>query len=445
MARNTLLMAVNATPFFVIVDSITEKMSTPPVAATNNATAVAFNADSTKAVVTFTGAPYFHVYTVSDWSKLANPGFIPPGGCYACDFSYDGTKLAIGFSGAPYLSVYNTSDWTKSSPSAAPTGTVFGVSYSPDGTKLAVSHTNTPFITLYNTSDMSKIANPATLPASNSACCDFSPDGTKLAVGHTNSPFITLYNVSDWSKLANPSSLLPASPTCCAFSPDGTKLAIGHTSAPFYTIYNVSDLTKLTLSSLPMKLTIAAVKSVIWRNNDICIMSTDGCPGVVELDVITGTFVRQIDAVSNVLGVALSVGPGWKIDGTISESLAASSWIASAYDYDTGTFLNSSTFTGTTFSVDLSTPSPVTLTVAANQGSQWQASKSTALNALAYPTNPANTPYYYQATAGGLTASSEPVWPITVGGTVVDGTVTWTRVERLIQPITQAPLIPVPV
>lgn len=36
--------------------------------------------------------------------------------------------------------------------------------------------------------------------------------------------------------------------------------------------------------------------------------------------------------------------------------------------------------------------------------------------------------YIYQATVGGTTASSAPLWPTTIGNTVTDGTVTWTCV-----------------
>jgi len=46
--------------------------------------------------------------------------------------------------------------------------------------------------------------------------------------------------------------------------------------------------------------------------------------------------------------------------------------------------------------------------------------------------------YWFKAAAAGTSAGSEPVWPITLGGTVVDGTVTWTaiRARRLIGTVT---------
>lgn len=54
----------------------------------------------------------------------------------------------------------------------------------------------------------------------------------------------------------------------------------------------------------------------------------------------------------------------------------------------------------------------------------WQPTTVYALGAFARPTS-ANG-FNYEATTGGTSAGSEPTWPTTVGGTVVDGTVTWT-------------------
>ncbi|MDP3876284.1 MAG: WD40 repeat domain-containing protein [Methylobacter sp.] len=446
MAKNTLAIVGQNLPSLILKDGVTGLYSAPSVLPVGTGNGCAFSPDGTKLAVCHAGNPFVTFYNTNDWSKLANPSSLPNNNGNRCAFSPDGSKLAVGCTTSPFLAIYNTSDWSRlTNPATIPPSQVTDCAFSSDGTKLAVAHTSSPYITIYNVSDWSKIPNPTSLPAGAGYGCAFSPDGTKLAVAHGTSPYITLYNTSDWSKIANPTSLPASNGNGCAFSPDGTKLAVAHGTSPFITIYNTSNWSKISLSAVPIKIMTAVGKYVVWRDNTYCLLATDGCPGIIEINATTGLTVSQDDIACVVNGIAIMGGNNWKIDGNISESLAASSWTAAVYDYASGALINSQTFTGTSFSVVLNTPEPVKVTVSANQGGKWTASKTTSLDALAYPTNPINTPYYYQATAGGVTGVSEPVWPITEGGTVVDGTVTWTRVERLIQPITQAPLIPTPV
>jgi hypothetical protein len=49
--------------------------------------------------------------------------------------------------------------------------------------------------------------------------------------------------------------------------------------------------------------------------------------------------------------------------------------------------------------------------------------------------------YWFKATVAGTSGASEPTWPATLGGTVVDGTVTWKaiRARRLVGTVTSAP------
>jgi hypothetical protein len=61
--------------------------------------------------------------------------------------------------------------------------------------------------------------------------------------------------------------------------------------------------------------------------------------------------------------------------------------------------------------------------------SDWAASTSITLNEFRKPTI-ANGRRYY-ASVGGTTGGTEPTWPTTAGGTVVDGTVTWTEYGRV--------------
>lgn len=59
----------------------------------------------------------------------------------------------------------------------------------------------------------------------------------------------------------------------------------------------------------------------------------------------------------------------------------------------------------------------------------WVASTAVALNACRHATTMAARKYFYfKCVVAGTTGATEPVWPETLGGTVVDGTVTWEAV-----------------
>jgi hypothetical protein len=57
------------------------------------------------------------------------------------------------------------------------------------------------------------------------------------------------------------------------------------------------------------------------------------------------------------------------------------------------------------------------------QNGKWKPLTAVSLNAYGYATRPNGRAY--KATVAGTTGTTEPVWPTTVGQTVVDGTVTW--------------------
>ena len=79
--------------------------------------------------------------------------------------------------------------------------------------RLAVAHTTTPYLTVYNRVGdvLTKIADPAILPAGTGQGTAWSPDGSSLAVAHYVSPYLTVYNrVGDvLTKIADP-AILPA-------------------------------------------------------------------------------------------------------------------------------------------------------------------------------------------------------------------------------------------
>jgi len=131
--------------------------------------------------------------------------------------------------------------------------------------------------------------------------------------------------------------------------------------------------------------------------------------------------------------------------GTITETLGVTNWHVRTYRIDNGILTGTIDTTDGTFSIDVGFNNgvPHMITVTPDQGAPWTRSTTKIVGSLCYPTDPNATPYYYKSLSIGTTGATEPVWVTTPGLTVVDGGVTWECVERLVQPITQSPLIPV--
>jgi WD40-like Beta Propeller Repeat len=447
--KGTLALGLLSPPYVMTIDGASGLLEAKQqTAMTQSGFAVALSPDNSKLGIASQASPYVNIYKTSDWTKIANPAVLPPAQAQGIAFSPDGSKLAVSHNNTPFLTVYNTADWTKiPSPAALPPGGGYGVAFSPNGVWLAQASQTTPGIAIYNVSDWSKVANPTAPPNTNCAAIAFSPDSSKLLIGQSTSPFLSIYNTSDWSKVANPAVLPNGLCFGIAFSPDGTKLAIAHSGGgPYLTLYNFPSLTNISSPVISNLGGITAGNDVVWTSNSELVLATNGVPGIIRLNVTsTAATIKSsipLPAINAVDAVLIAL---WKIEGTLSESLAADTWVATAYDDATGAFVGTTTIIGgSTFSIPSSNPTPVRVTVAAVQGTIWEASNSITAGTKKYPTNPTGTPYYYVANNSGITAATEPAWPITAGGTVVDGNVTWQLVERLIEPSSQGPLIPVP-
>ena len=64
----------------------------------------------------------------------------------------------------------------------------------------------------------------------------------------------------------------------------------------------------------------------------------------------------------------------------------------------------------------------------------WQASTAYATGAYTIPQSGGQTGYIYCATTGGTSSATAPTWPTVIGGTVTDGSVTWTCEDSTLQP-----------
>ena len=139
------------------------------------------------------------------------------------------------------------------------------------------------------------------------------------------------------------------------------------------------------------------------------------------------------------------------ISGTITETLAVTQWLIRSYDYVTGALVASMVSPNGAF--ELSIPvgywTPQSVTISPDQGIIWSPETAKDIGDLVFPNDPVTTPYYFQCTVSGtvgdgVTGTTEPDFNSNTlpGNTVVDGNVTWEVVERMVQPITHSPLIP---
>lgn len=78
---------------------------------------------------------------------------------------------------------------------------------------------------------------------------------------------------------------------------------------------------------------------------------------------------------------------------------------------------------------------PATHYVGLMTGTTWAASFAYALGAYVIPTTfgsiSGQTGKIFKVTTAGTSGTTQPTWPTTAGGTVTDGTVTWTEVSLL--------------
>lgn len=136
------------------------------------------------------------------------------------------------------------------------------------------------------------------------------------------------------------------------------------------------------------------------------------------------------------------------IVGTINENLAATKFIARAYEMDTGRFIGSATANNSnSFTIYIGDPVPCCEVKVSIHYNIWKANKLYAIDDYVFPADPVATPYYYKRLSAGTSGAVEPSWPTTPGGQCDDGAVVnaWEIVERLVPPIMQGPLIPTPI
>ena len=126
---------------------------------------------------------------------------------------------------------------------------------------------------------------------------------------------------------------------------------------------------------------------------------------------------------------------------SLNGSNAARWFNAFIHDLSGELILKKTVFNGST-TVLMPDSEPVSVTIAQECGTKWQALKTYFIDDLVFPNDPSLTPYYYRNRKTAMTADTEPVWSTNPNAFTNDSGCVWELVERLNQPITQYPLIP---
>lgn len=323
----------------------------------------------------------------------------------AARFSDDSTLLAaVERDGTINLFDLDTlSELTVSAGGGFGASTYSAVAFNPASSVLAYVCSNGNVVKVYNTSDLSQVTLTG-LGTLTPKDCDFSPDGAFLAIAHAPDSYgntLTLIETTGWTVV---NQIVVGSEARCVRWVDNERLLVGtsNRSGTFYAVYLGSSAAVDEIINLP------------YHFNDL----------------LTMELIRYEQP--------------YKIEGTIEEQLAADTWRATAYDVETGEFVAQAVTSGTSFTMPREDTRLVSITVDTYQGEKWTPFTNLSVGDKIIPTSPADVPYYFEVITAGMTDGTEPVWNTQVGGQTTDGTVVYERVERLIQPVTQSPIRPVP-
>ncbi len=129
------------------------------------------------------------------------------------------------------------------------------------------------------------------------------------------------------------------------------------------------------------------------------------------------------------------------VSGTITESTNITDWDITALNVPDGSLWYTRTSGATSYSITLPNNHPVFLVFAPRIDLVWAASTAVTLGQFVCSLDPVANPHIWKCTTGGTTGTTEPTWA--TSGTTSDGSVVWTYVNKLVQPLCEGPIIPV--
>lgn len=218
----------------------------------------------------------------------------------------------------------------------------------------------------------------------------------------------------------------------------GTKLT-GGTATPNQDVVNILSAddadVALGAGSELARMCYAALKVPGVSIKAAPVAEAGGATAAVQVITIGGTWSATGEVYYRVNGVTIS-----QVIGSTDSTTQVATNLASTFNQDprspyTATATGSQVFLTLkskgargngyiTFQDTSKVPSGFTTTIS---GATWTAlATKTSASPISFAVPTVSNGYYYKCTSAGTTGASEPTWPTTIGGTVVDGTVTWT-------------------
>lgn len=225
---------------------------------------IAFNTTSDYVSVASENSPYLSVFKL-DRSALTMTALtgvsLASAGNGTCWSTFGGTdRVYVTLQSSPYIASFTRTTTAVTNESltigTAPTGASNGIATTADGTVVAVAHGGSPYISVYTRSGttLTKVTNPATLPASTGQCVAWNRDNNRLAVGAGINFKVYKWDGSTLTALADPATLPGTSVRGIAWNLDGSVLFVHtkletNTASPFVWMYRLSGDTLTLMNS----------------------------------------------------------------------------------------------------------------------------------------------------------------------------------------------------
>ncbi len=415
----------------------------------NNIKKIASSPDSSKILIVQSSSSggFLHIYDTNTEQTHPLLGSTTTQSTTKPSASTDGRwVLFVRTTSGARLMLVDTNTYTEATipPSAQPTSAVLTAAINRDGSLIAYA-TSSGNITILETATWTVVT--TFTESSWPRAMVFSPTEDKLFYTRSGTPFLVAKDAA-WGNITVPAPAGAISFAILDISADGSKLAASDITNGNPVIFKTADMSSTVVSSAGVIPTATTRTKVLALSADGSTLYTysDAVFGIVKYVETTPNSYQALGIVSQVMsaveGLVYINSDKFEITGSIDENLAETSWLCQAHNLLTGDFTGETTTSTSNFTIPVNSASPVKVTVCPTPFDSWKATTDYGLNAKVFPTNPITTPYYYKVTTAGTTGATEPVFPVTTGGTVTDGSVVWELVERLVQPITHAPVIP---